>query len=551
MKSLLSECTGYVLLKITLTMTIGAVVILECRIIEIRFHGFVGYPVWLWRSGGQLPILMICTLLDFVPGGLENQRTMRIRLLLAVLAGFVESQNLANGLFAETGSNAGFVSRINQKGFDLMANYLGERVKRFLGAGELIFNISAAVSPEMRITLTSIRVTDFDAVSFASKMIVISGKGIAWRGSNLNVTVLTSFHLNTPSGELTGSSPLSFDRTNVELLLWTGVNADGHLKTDLVTCKVAANNVELTLAAADKSIANYLPVIMHFIKERIEQAICPSFHAELVPVVSNRLMNTPMSAALFEHFFVNYGLLSPVEYTDTRVAMRHRGNAFGILRQGRTRLNDFRLPFRAPPLNEGPSSDKMVDFILSNYTMTSLLFWMDQYRKFDYEISRTAQNNTAIAGYLKTDCPGDDICAGTLFPALGQRFPGGEVIIKSHTISYPRMTINDGNATIYIDSRVDAFVQVASLVDGIDEGSLEFLVNALTELILNEDMAKKLKGGIHLPIIFDFEQSSSEVVFEKDRIRISADYCYGDSCRTATVAESKDNAIDYYDVVQG
>ncbi|PIO71571.1 SH3 domain protein [Teladorsagia circumcincta] len=123
-------------------------------------------------------------------------------------------------------------------GFDLMGTYLGDRVKRFLGTGELIFNISAPVSSD---------------------------------GSNLNVTVLTSFHLDTPTGELTGSSPLSFDRTNVELLLWTGVNADGHLKTDLVTCKVAANNVELTLAAADKPIANYLPVIMHFIKERIEQ----------------------------------------------------------------------------------------------------------------------------------------------------------------------------------------------------------------------------------------------------------------------------------------
>ncbi|VDL87480.1 unnamed protein product [Nippostrongylus brasiliensis] len=58
----------------------------------------------------------------------------------------------------------------------------------------------------------------------------------------------------------------------------------------------------------------------------------------------------------------------------------------------------------------------MVDFVLSNYTVTSLLLWMDQYRKFDYEISRTAQNNSAIAGYLKTDCPSDDICAGTLFP---------------------------------------------------------------------------------------------------------------------------------------
>ncbi|KAE9418323.1 hypothetical protein Angca_001214, partial [Angiostrongylus cantonensis] len=462
---------------------------------------------------------------------------------------------------------------------------------------------------QMTITLSSVRVAHFDSSALVSKMIVLPGKGIAWRGSNLNVTVITAFHLNTPAGELTGSSPLSFDRTNVELLLRTGVNADGHLRTDLVTCKVTANNVQLTLAAEDKAIANYLPVIIHFVKERIEQVTCPTFHAELMPVVSNRLMNTPMSAALFEHFFVNYGLLSPVEYSDEHVTLRHRGNAFGILRQGRTRLNDFRLPFRANPLVEGQSSGKMIDFILSNYTMSSLLFWMDQYRKFDYEISKLAQNNSAIAGYLKTNCPGDDICAGTLFPALRQRFPGGEVIIKSHTISYPRMIIGDGNATIYIDSRVDAFVQVdnfldfkqgdrirrfltsamdaevrlekllirfgltkniivfshyfflflkvSSLVDGIDEGSLEFLVNALTELILNEDMARKLTGGkfwlfgIHLPIIFDFEQTTSEVIFEKDRIRISADYCFGDLCKSATLSENKDSVVDYYDVIQG
>nr|CDJ86980.1 Protein C06G1.1, isoform a [Haemonchus contortus] len=81
------------------------------------------------------------------------------------------------------------------------------------------------------------------------------------------------------------------------------------------------------------------------------------------------------------------------------------------------------------------------------------------FRKFDYEISRAAQNNSAIAGYLKTDCGADDICAGTLFPALAQRFPEGEVIIKSHTVSYPRIILNEGDASIYIDSRVDAFVQ--------------------------------------------------------------------------------------------
>lgn len=56
--------------------------------------------------------------------------------------------------------------------------------------------------------------------------------------------------------------------------------------------------------------------------------------------------------------------------------------------------------------------------------------------------------------------------------------------------------------------------QVASLVDGIDEGSLEFLVNALTELILNEDMAKKLKSGIQLPIMFDYTQQAANVSIE-------------------------------------
>lgn len=38
--------------------------------------------------------------------------------------------------------------------------------------------------------------------------------------------------------------------------------------------------------------------------------------------------------------------------------------------------------------------------------------------------------------------------------------------------------------------------QVASLVEGIDKSSLEFLVNALTELILQEEMATKLKGNL-------------------------------------------------------
>lgn len=46
---------------------------------------------------------------------------------------------------------------------------------------------------------------------------------------------------------------------------------------------------------------------------------------------------------------------------------------------------------------------------------------------------------------------------------------------------------------------------------GIDGGSIEFLVNALNELIISEDIAKKLKDGIRMPILLDFEQTAAEV----------------------------------------
>ncbi|CAB3401215.1 unnamed protein product [Caenorhabditis bovis] len=516
-----------------------------------------------------------------------------VLLLLCWFSNVTHQQSLANSLFAEEGTQPGFVTKINKKAFKIVAEQLKDRVLKFMRTDGLEFNISAPLTNQVRFTLRSSRIISFEEAQFDSDMFIVPQKGISWTGTNINATLLASFSLQTTQGEITGNVPLSFDNTNVELLLWTGVNNDGHLKTDLITCKVAANNLQLQFSQADSNLlANYVPHMQNFIRQTVEQVVCPSFHAELVPVLSNRLMNTPLSASLFEQYFINYALLGPVEFTAQSITLKHRGNSFGILRQGRTRLNDFRLPYRSPAL-QVPSADSghMVDFYLSNYTLSSLLFWMDQYRKFDYEISRQATNNTALVGYLKTDCGVGDICAGTLFPALSTRFPGGEVVIKSHTISYPKVVLKKNNATIFIDSRVDAFVQqqdrsrrfltasmnaevkldkvsfkdfvlhgemridkfkiadVASLVDGIDEGSLEFLVNALTELILNEDMAKKLKGGIQLPIMFDYTQQTAQVEFENGYIHIGADYCATEKC--STVADSKDTNVDYYDTVQG
>ncbi|KHN78397.1 hypothetical protein Tcan_06950 [Toxocara canis] len=494
---------------------------------------------------------------------------------------------LANNFFSEADTNAGFVTRINQRGLDLMADYLGERINRFMNHGEIFFNFSGPLSTEVSIGMLSARTARFNAPAFKSKLISLPAQELIWMGSHLSTSIETIFKVTSDGVEVFGNSNLNIEGAVIEMHLTTGVNGDGHLKTDLAACAVNPGLVTMNFTEADTIVlTNYLIYINNFARDRVQEILCSSFEAQLLPVISNRLMNSPMSAALFDQYFLNYGLIEAPRYTDAAVELKHRGNAFGILRQGRNRLNDFRLPFRSASLRVPSEPHGMVDFYMSNYTLSSLLFWMDQYRKFDYEISKESVNNSALVGYLKTECGSEDVCAGTLFPALAARFPNGIVHIKTHTITYPRVRLDEGKALVLIDSRIDALVQqsdrsrrfltasmsaeltlrkanfknyaltaemridkfrifdVVSLVDGIDATSLEFLVSALNELIIGDDIAKRLQDGIKLPIVFDFVQKSSEVIFEKNRIRISADYCFDHNCND--IAENKDE-LDYYD----
>lgn len=59
-----------------------------------------------------------------------------------------------------------------------------------------------------------------------------------------------------------------------------------------------------------------------------------------------------------------------------------------------------------------------------------------------------------------------------------------------HKIKFKDYTLT---GTLSIDSF--KISDVVSLVEGIDAGSIEFLINALNDLIINEDITKKLKDG--------------------------------------------------------
>ncbi|CAD5231157.1 unnamed protein product [Bursaphelenchus okinawaensis] len=523
-----------------------------------------------------------------------TQRTFLLVMLMCGFSAMVTAQSLANSFFTEPDTFPGFTTRVGPKALDLMAEYLKQRVNKFMKFGTVAYNLTVPLTPLVRFSLLSNGVSGFDGSNFQSGLKVTPNKELLWTGSNMKITINSIYRVTSSAGEVTGSVPVTFDRSTVELALQTAVNTDGHLKTDLQRCRVLLNDIHFEFAQSDADlIRNYMPFIHRAVRDQVDNLLCPTFHAELVPVISNRLLNTPMSAALFDHYFINYGLMGPLLYNHDGLELRHRGNVFGILRQGRTRLNDFRLPFRSAPLYSQPENKHMVSFQMSNYTLASLMFWMDQYRKFDYEISKTSVNDSNIAGYLRTECGPQDICAGTLFPALAAKFAKGVVNIKTHTVTFPHVRIENGKVKVIVDSRIDAFVaqpdknrrfltanmlaelvlskvqfkdytitgklnidsfkisDVVSLVDGIDANSIEFLINALNDLILNDEISKKLKDGIKLPIVFDFEQASSEVIFEADKMTIHADYCFEEGCKqvqqAAKVETSQDMDVNYYD----
>uniref|UniRef100_A0A0N5AHH1 BPI2 domain-containing protein n=1 Tax=Syphacia muris TaxID=451379 RepID=A0A0N5AHH1_9BILA len=504
----------------------------------------------------------------------------------------------ADSNYAESGTNAGFVTRISQSGMDLLSDYLKDRISKMSLNTEIPISFSTEIDNDITYELLATNLVSCDSSTLQSRVTITPNKGVSWTGSQLSAKIASLFKVKTENAEFIGKSNISIDRAVINMQFSTGINADGHLKTDMSSCRVRLRQVSINFARNNASLlSNYFAPISRLTKDKIEEVLCAKFFTELIPTISNRLMNTPMSAILFEHYFINYGFIDKINYTEKYIEMKHRGNTFAILRQGkfllfsslsRNRVNDFRLPFRSTPMYIPNETFGMVDFYVSNYTVSSLLFWMNQYRKFNYEISKDSSSSESIVGYLRTGCGAEDVCAGTLFPALAAQFPNGLVQIKTRTSKSPTLIFTSGKGIASLDNRVDAFVQqgdkitrfltarmtvdvafskfafkdyeltmslkiekfkiydVASSIEGIDATSLEFLVSALNELVISDDLAKKLKGGIQLPIMLDFEQKSVDVVVENGYLRISANYCYDNLCDN--FAENTD-AVDYYDAI--
>lgn len=89
---------------------------------------------------------------------------------------------VADTFFVENEINPGFYTHINQKGLELVGDYVHDRVVRFLRS-DVTYNFSGQLTSEVQFSLAGLRIRHFDEQSFLSNINVLPGVGVAWKVS--------------------------------------------------------------------------------------------------------------------------------------------------------------------------------------------------------------------------------------------------------------------------------------------------------------------------------------------------------------------------------
>nr|CAD2122970.1 unnamed protein product [Meloidogyne enterolobii] len=212
--------------------------------------------------------------------------------------------------------NPGIISRVSRSGLNLLADYLRLRVLRFTRSNALQYNFSVPLpSHNVEISINSLDIVNFDTNAFQSRLGVSSTKELVWIGSEFRAAINTQIQLKMliERRELfaTQQVPLRLEKVRIELVLGPGVNADGHLRTDILQCRIVSGELLFENLFRDAAnLSSYVPLVHQVTLTKLSEMICPVFVAELGPVVANRLLNSPLSTALFDHYFLNFGLTS-------------------------------------------------------------------------------------------------------------------------------------------------------------------------------------------------------------------------------------------------
>ncbi|KAL1226494.1 Lipopolysaccharide-binding protein [Trichinella spiralis] len=301
----------------------------------------------------------------------------------------------------------------------------------------------------------------------------------------------------------------------------------------------------------------------------VEKSLCKHVPTLLFPPFRT-LFNPPTrKLKLFENYFLDYSMVGNVTIGSDYMETEYSGEIY----MDRGFKHSTSTAVKAPPMkidHKRKTDSSMAYIYLSDYSINTLLYSLYRAGKFDMAVNHKTTPESFV-NYLKTGCQESQICAGTIFPSLGDKYPNSTLDIQIKLLKLPKATIKNDAIEIASVSTMKGSVRsqrnrqylffscqmdlvtvvkrfrlrryyahvdvsfdhmelrdVQSDIPGIDKMTMSFVVSYALDLLVKPDVQAKLKHGFKLPRVTDFEMTNGIVELVNDLIIVGFDFCQND-----------------------
>uniref|UniRef100_A0A5S6R187 BPI2 domain-containing protein n=2 Tax=Trichuris muris TaxID=70415 RepID=A0A5S6R187_TRIMR len=362
-------------------------------------------------------------------------------------------------------------------------------------------------------------------------------------------------------------------------------NANGVLTPKMLSCEASAPysaslqfNGPIPRALHALSLL-HPPVLQGF----VERALCRHIATSLFPPFRSIFNMPAKKLRLIENYYLDYSLIgSPLIGSDF-FETAYNGEVF----MDRGFKHTATLAVQPPPFpaDMNPSQHPaMVHILMSNYTLNTLLYSLYRAGKFNMAVNHKTSPDSFV-NYLKTGCQESQICAGTIFPSLGDKYPNSTLDMQIKLHKAPTAVFKAGAVEIvtvssmkgsvrsqrnrqyyffsaqmklvtnvkrvrlrhyYVDGDISfdqlELSNVQSDVPGIDRATMSFVVSYALDLLVKPDMHRKLKNGMKIPKTTILEMTNGLVTVQPDRLVVSFQLCHQLNCDRSTVGNARSAA---------
>lgn len=407
----------------------------------------------------------------------------------------------------------------------------------------------------------------------------------------MSLTIGAKYEANLHGMTVTGHVAIKVYKLSMSVIMRTK-NDKGKLSLQMDSCKATIGSVDVEFVDVDSShsanIFNELtsPDFKHALKTQLQEELCNYAKNQFVPLLTKTFTDLPTSAVLFDNYYFDYSLINDPSVTPALLETLHRGETY-VSKNG---IRDDQVPFASPPISYAhynlASNPKMVYVFMSNYSMSTLMYYLWKNKQLDYNVTKE-KVKPDLANYLRTECTSKEMCGSTIWPSLKKLYPKSYVDIYIKPTAPPKVAIYPGTVNITNTGRIESYVRkpdnsrsflfssdadllmyikkidlkdyslfatikiggyelrnFKSSLDEVNELSMDLLMEFAKGIFFEPDINQLLKNGIILPKMLNFDMTNGTVEIIQDLLVASTDFCV--SC-----TDSKKEGHNYEEYYNG